>query len=445
MTARAYETDLLSALASCGRRSFLRFARLAADAQDQPARRAQTYAERQDKINAWTVGLAAGLLEGAPLRLATEMSRVVNDGENLHLLPIVTRGPTENLNSLLYLRGIDLAIINSDSLDEYKVAFPDIGLHVTYLLSLFPSELHVFVRPEIQSLQDLAGKKVNFNTLGTAAAYSGPLIFSRLGINVEKTFIPASGGAATDAQGRHGGCRFRHDQARRRLRSRPMGSRLQVPAGELRLEVRGLLSAGVPGSFRLPGAGESRATALRRWPSPPSSPPTTGPPTRTVTSGWPASPITSSAASTGCRSPASIPTGRPSTSARRYRASTASPRRRNGWIARVARARESHESRVVACVAVALALGAPPQWRRRRRSHGQAASVLDAPDTERTKCLDRLAAEVGPALCALAVADRLRGSAPPENWVVSETTSPIDYSPVVVATSPASGAPTAQA
>ena len=97
-----------------------------ADAQDQPARRAPTYAERQDKINAWTVGLAAGLIEGAPLRLATEMSRVVDDGENLHVLPIVTRGPTENLNSLLYLRGVDLAIINSDSLDEYKVAFPDI-------------------------------------------------------------------------------------------------------------------------------------------------------------------------------------------------------------------------------------------------------------------------------------------------------------------------------
>ena len=31
---------------------------------------------------------------------------------------------------------------------------------------------------------------MNFNTLGTAAAYSGPLIFSRLGINIEKTFIP---------------------------------------------------------------------------------------------------------------------------------------------------------------------------------------------------------------------------------------------------------------
>ena len=31
---------------------------------------------------------------------------------------------------------------------------------------------------------------MNFNTQGTAAAYSGPLIFSRLGLEVEKTFIP---------------------------------------------------------------------------------------------------------------------------------------------------------------------------------------------------------------------------------------------------------------
>ena len=163
-----------------------------ADAQGQsaPPRRVPTFEQQQEKINAWTVGLAAGLIEGAPLRLAAEMARVVDDGDNLHVLPIVTRGPTENLNSLLYLRGVDLAIINSDSLEEYKVQFPEIRQHVTYLLSLFPSELHIFVRPEIQTLQDLVGKKVNFNTLGTAAAYSGPLIFSRLGLNVEKTFIP---------------------------------------------------------------------------------------------------------------------------------------------------------------------------------------------------------------------------------------------------------------
>jgi TRAP-type uncharacterized transport system substrate-binding protein len=97
---------------------------------------------------------------------------------------------TENVNSLLYLKGVDAAIINTDVLDEYRAQVPHIERRIVYLLSLFPSELHIFVRPEIHSLEDLKGKKVNFNTQGTAAAYSGPLIFSRLGLNVEKMFIP---------------------------------------------------------------------------------------------------------------------------------------------------------------------------------------------------------------------------------------------------------------
>src|SRR3979490_1951603 len=144
----------------------------------------------RERLNAGTIGLAGGLLEGAPIRFATEIARVVNDGGAVHVLPIVTRGPTENVNDLLYLRGVDTAIINSDSLEEYKSQVPQIQQRLTYLLSLFPSELHIFVRPEIRSLADLAGKKVNFNTQGTAAAYSGPLIFSRLGIDVDKMFIP---------------------------------------------------------------------------------------------------------------------------------------------------------------------------------------------------------------------------------------------------------------
>jgi len=81
-------------------------------AQTQSAPR--SFEAMRDRVNAWTVGLAAGLIEGAPLRLAAEMGRVVDDGPNLLLLPIVTRGPTENLNALLYLKGVDLAIINTD-------------------------------------------------------------------------------------------------------------------------------------------------------------------------------------------------------------------------------------------------------------------------------------------------------------------------------------------
>jgi TRAP-type uncharacterized transport system substrate-binding protein len=182
--------------------AFVLVSQVSAGAQDRPRDRtginlraermqvAKAQAHPREAMNAWTVGLAGGLLEGAPIRLATEMARVVDDGPNLHVLPIVTRGATENLNSLLYLRGVDMAIINSDALEEYRIQAPHVQRKITYLLNLFHAELHVFVRPEIQSLQDLAGKKVNFNTQGTAAAYSGPLIFGRLGINVDKTFIP---------------------------------------------------------------------------------------------------------------------------------------------------------------------------------------------------------------------------------------------------------------
>ena len=99
------------------------------DAQTQSARQpssASPWTIRKERMNAWTVGLAAGQLEGAPIRFAAEIARVVDDGPNMLVLPIVTRGPVENMNALLSLRGVDMAIINSDALEEYKVQLPDI-------------------------------------------------------------------------------------------------------------------------------------------------------------------------------------------------------------------------------------------------------------------------------------------------------------------------------
>lgn len=184
MTAPSRRTALVGALGCLG---------LAGAARAQASggiARAIDFASQQEKVNAWTVGLAAGQAEGAPLRLAAEMARVADDGANLQVLPIVTRGPTDNLNALLYLRGIDLAIINADSLEEYRLQLPEVRQHLVSLINLFPAELHVLARPGINRLQDLAGHTVNFDALGTAAAYSGPLIFSRLDIAVDKSFVP---------------------------------------------------------------------------------------------------------------------------------------------------------------------------------------------------------------------------------------------------------------
>ena len=146
----------------------------------------------KSKLNSSTIGLAAGQLEGAPLRFATELARVLDDGENMRVVPMVTRGIFDNIYDLLYLRGVDIAIVYGDVLEHFRTNPETRGLEsrINYIMPLFPSEVHVLVRPEIEKLEDLAGKRVNFNTKGTAAAYSGPIIFDRLGIKVDAEFEP---------------------------------------------------------------------------------------------------------------------------------------------------------------------------------------------------------------------------------------------------------------
>lgn len=163
-----------------------------AQATRTPPNRVINEAQMREQINAWVVGVAAGKLEGAPVRLVEEMSRVLDDGNEMQILPIITRGPSYNVHALLYLRGIDLAVVGGDVLDYFgKVQnIPRIKTRINYITQLFNSELQILVRPEINSLEDLKGKEVNFNTQGTAAAFTGSMIFDRLKIGAKKTYIP---------------------------------------------------------------------------------------------------------------------------------------------------------------------------------------------------------------------------------------------------------------
>ncbi len=90
-----------------------------------PGSSAVSEAMVREKMNSWTVGLAGGQLEGAPIRLASEIARVVDDGDNLHVLPIVTRGPAENVEALLYLRGVDVAIIKARTRRTVQTVCPE--------------------------------------------------------------------------------------------------------------------------------------------------------------------------------------------------------------------------------------------------------------------------------------------------------------------------------
>jgi TRAP-type uncharacterized transport system substrate-binding protein len=143
------------------------------------------------RINNWTIGLAGGLLEGTFSKYAADLGKALDDGDNLRVLPIISYGAVGNVTDLIYLKGVDFAITYADVLDHFKNVekIPGIERRVNYVIPMFQGEFHLYVRPEIKTIQDLAGKKVGFNTVGSAANYTGNIVFDRLGVKVEKVFM----------------------------------------------------------------------------------------------------------------------------------------------------------------------------------------------------------------------------------------------------------------
>jgi hypothetical protein len=130
-------------------------------------------------------------MEGTNMRFADELAKVLDDGENLRVLPIVSYGAAGNLDDLLYLRGVDVAITQSDVFEYFRTQrkTPNLDKRIHYIIRLPISEMHVLAGPDIRSLEDLRGKKVNFGPAGTAASLTGSIVFQRLGIEVEQVMI----------------------------------------------------------------------------------------------------------------------------------------------------------------------------------------------------------------------------------------------------------------
>jgi TRAP-type uncharacterized transport system substrate-binding protein len=143
------------------------------------------------EVNNWTVGVAGGFFEGTFIRFAVELGKALDDGENLRILPIVSYGGNENINDLLYLKGIDMAITYTDTFELYKKSgqVKDIEQRINYISELLVGELYVFARPEIKTLRDLEGKTVSLGTKGGSATTTGPIVFERLGVHPSFAYV----------------------------------------------------------------------------------------------------------------------------------------------------------------------------------------------------------------------------------------------------------------
>jgi uncharacterized protein len=146
----------------------------------------------RERVNDNVLFLMGGQPGATFLQLAHDISVVVDDGNNLRVLPVVGGAAIQNVEDVLYLRSIDMAMTTQETLNYLK-ASGELGPHleqrVTYIATLFQNPLQILARSGATSIKDLKGKKVNFNNKGSATAQFVPAIFKTLGINVQELYM----------------------------------------------------------------------------------------------------------------------------------------------------------------------------------------------------------------------------------------------------------------
>jgi len=145
----------------------------------------------RERKNAWTVGIAGGLIDGTYMRFADELAKVLDDGDNLRILPMISYGAASNLDDLLYLRGVDVAVTQSDVFEYFRTErkTPNLQNRVHYILRLPIAEVHILAKMDIRSLEDLRGRRVNFGPAGSGSSLTGTIVFQRLGVQVDQILI----------------------------------------------------------------------------------------------------------------------------------------------------------------------------------------------------------------------------------------------------------------
>jgi uncharacterized protein len=150
---------------------------------------AARYLARRDKLNQNTVTVVSGNPNGTYLYLAYDLSAVLDDGDELRVLPVVGKGGYQNMMDVLHLKGVDLGITQSNIMSYLKKTGefgPNIDQRVAFITKLYNEEMHVLAGSGIDRLQDLSGKKVNFSDVGSGTQFSTRLIFELLGIKAEE-------------------------------------------------------------------------------------------------------------------------------------------------------------------------------------------------------------------------------------------------------------------
>jgi TRAP transporter TAXI family solute receptor len=155
-----------------------------------PVRAADTSPlQLRERTNQGTVSVISGGVNGTYIRIASDLAAVLDAPGDLRILPIVGKGSVQNIVDLLYLRGVDVAIVQSDVLSHMTRAriHPGLAQRIRYIAKLYNEEFQLLAREPIRTVEDLRGEKVNVDVAGSGTAMTAAIVFDSLGIPVQTT------------------------------------------------------------------------------------------------------------------------------------------------------------------------------------------------------------------------------------------------------------------
>ncbi|MDH3659932.1 MAG: TAXI family TRAP transporter solute-binding subunit [Alphaproteobacteria bacterium] len=153
-----------------------------------------TVEEARAAANRGTVTLFAGTEGDTATRIAAELASVLDGTDSgIRLLATNGGGIGHNLTDLLYLRGVDTALVRADLLNYARDQgiYPTVQNQVAYISEMFPEEIHLLVGSDIADFAELAGKKINLGAPGSGSDITAGVILSQLGVSAEPTYFEA--------------------------------------------------------------------------------------------------------------------------------------------------------------------------------------------------------------------------------------------------------------
>src|SRR5215470_14926227 len=149
---------------------------------------------RNEQPNENTIGLISGSpnSDDTYLQMAYDLADVLNDGDNLRILPIAGIGGPRNIRDVRYLRGVDIGLTQTNILNNFRRSNEKLGQvddKIVYITKLFNEEVHLVAKPDITSIAQLKGLKVNLDARGSGTSYSMRDLFNALGIDVQEVSL----------------------------------------------------------------------------------------------------------------------------------------------------------------------------------------------------------------------------------------------------------------